>query len=157
MRFGETMRLVFSGSFDPITNGHLDIIKRGAAICDELIVCAFINNKKIYKYPEDVRKKMLEAAVGDIPNVRVDMSSGLLADYCRRMNADAVIRGIRSVKDYEYEQEMALLNYRRLGIDTIFMVSSPELSYISSSSIKEMLEYDVDVKGLVPDSIIDLL
>ncbi len=151
------MKLVFSGSFDPITNGHMDIIRRGAALCDELIVCAFVNNKKKYKYPEDVRRKMVELAIKDIPNVKADTWNGLLADYCKKIEADAVLRGVRGVKDFEYEQDMALINYRKLGVDTVFMVSDPELSYLSSSSIKEMLEFGVDVKGSVPDEILDLL
>ena len=151
------MRLVFSGSFDPITSGHINVIKRGAKLCDELIVCAFINNEKKNRYPIDLRKQMIQRAVEGIENVKVDTFEGLLADYCKAVKADAVLRGIRSVKDFEYEREMALINYCKLGVETLFIISEPGLSYVSSSSVREMLYFGADVKGFVPDEILELL
>ena len=146
------MRLVFSGSFDPITSGHLNVIRRGAKLCDELVVCAFVNKEKKSRYPIMIKRSVL-----GLDNVTVDAFEGLLAEYCKKVEADAVLRGIRSVKDFEYEREMALINYCKLGVETIFIISEPGLSYVSSSSVREMLAFGADVKGFVPDEILDLL
>ena len=151
------MRLVFSGSFDPITSGHLNVIRRGAKLCDELVVCAFVNTEKKSRYPIEIRKEMIKRSVLGLDNVTVDAFEGLLAEYCKKVEADAVLRGIRSVKDFEYEREMALINYCKLGVETIFIISEPGLSYVSSSSVREMLAFGADVKGFVPDEILDLL
>ena len=151
------MRLVFSGSFDPITLGHMDIIERGAKLCDELIVCAFVNNRKKYRYSSDERLKMLERAISRIPNARADVFDGLLADYCKEAGADAVLRGVRDERDFAYEREMALMNQKKLGVETVFLIADPALSYVSSSSVRELLEFGADVKGLVPENILDLL
>ena len=136
------MRLVFSGSFDPITSGHLNVIRRGAKLCDELVVCAFVNKEKKSRYPIEIRKEMIKRSVLGLDNVTVDAFEGLLAEYCKKVEADAVLRGIRSVK---------------LGVETIFIISEPGLSYVSSSSVREMLAFGADVKGFVPDEILDLL
>ena len=151
------MRLVFSGSFDPITSGHLNVIRRGAKLCDELVVCAFVNKEKKSRYPIEIRKEMIKRSVLGLDNVTVDAFEGLLAEYCKKVEADAVLRGIRSVKDFEYEREMALINYCKLGVETIFIISEPGLSYVSSSSVREMLAFGADVKGFVPDEILDVL
>ena len=151
------MRLVFSGSFDPITLGHMDIIERGAKLCDELIVCAFVNNRKKYRYPSDERLKMLERSISGVKNARADVFDGLLADYCKEAGADAVLRGVRDERDFAYEREMALMNQKKLGVETVFLIADPALSYVSSSSVRELLEFGADVKGLVPENILDLL
>ena len=151
------MRLVFSGSFDPITMGHVDIIKRGAALCDELIVCAFVNNRKRYKYTSECRLEMINRAICDIKNAMADVFDGLLADYCKNAGVDAVLRGVRDIRDFEYEREMALINQKKLGIETLFLIADPALSYVSSSSVRELLEFGADVDGLVPDNILELL
>lgn len=151
------MKFVFSGSFDPVTNGHIEIIRRASLLCDELVVCVFKNNKKKYRYDSDKRKKMLELATKNIANVSVDVFSGLLADYCKSTGANAVVRGLRDFKDFEYEREMALVNYCKLGVDTVFLISDPKMSFISSSSVRELLEFGSDVKGLVPEIILDIL
>ena len=100
---------------------------------------------------------MIKRSVLGLDNVTVDAFEGLLAEYCKKVDADAVLRGIRSVKDFEYEREMALINYCKLEVETIFIISEPGLSYVSSSSVREMLAFGADVKGFVPDEILDLL
>ena len=151
------MRLVFSGSFDPITMGHVDIIKRGAALCDDVIVCEYVNNRKRYKYTNECRLEMISRAICDIKNARADVFDGLLADYCKNAGVDAVLRGVRDIRDFEYEREMALINQKKLGVETILLIAAPALSYVSSSSVRELLEFGADVDGLVPDNILELL
>jgi pantetheine-phosphate adenylyltransferase len=146
------VRAIYPGSFDPLTNGHLDLIERGSKIFEELIVAILRNSEKdpLFTLPE--RKEMLQEMVKDYPNVRVDSFDGLLVDYAMKKNAKAVLRGIRAISDYEYELQMALMN-RKLQpqLETVFMASGETYSYLSSRLVKEIFRLGGSVRGLVPD------
>lgn len=143
---------IYPGSFDPVTNGHLDLIYRGAKIFDELIVAILRNPDKDPLFTLNERREMLEAMTAGIPNVRVDTFGGLLVDYAREHNAGAVLRGIRAVSDYEYELQMALMN-RKLDpdLETIFMMPAEAYSYLSSRLVREIARLGGSVEGLVPE------
>jgi pantetheine-phosphate adenylyltransferase len=146
------VRAIYPGSFDPPTNGHLDLIERGSKIFEELIVAILRNSEKdpLFTLPE--RLAMLQEMVKDFPNVRVDSFDGLLVDYAMKQNAKAVLRGIRAISDYEYELQMALMN-RKLQpqLETVFMASGETYSYLSSRLVKEIFKLGGSVRGLVPD------
>ncbi|MFZ4793447.1 MAG: pantetheine-phosphate adenylyltransferase [Blastocatellia bacterium] len=149
-------RAIYPGTFDPLTNGHLDIISRACRLFDEVIVAILINPGKQPLFPLDERIALIEEIVIPVhPMVRVTSFSGLLMDYADRVGAKAVVRGIRSTKDYEYELPMVLMN-RRLNpeIETVMLVASEETSYISSSLIKEVFNLGGSIEGLVPDLVI---
>ena len=148
---------VYPGSFDPITLGHLNIIKRAAVCFDKLVVCVLVNSEKdggLFN-PEE-RVELIQRVVDRLPNVEVDRSSGLLSDYCRRRKACAVVKGLRAVSDYEKEVQMALIN-RKLNprLETMFLPSSAKYTYLSSSVVKEMAYYGADLSDFVPREIID--
>jgi pantetheine-phosphate adenylyltransferase len=146
------VRAIYPGSFDPLTNGHLDLIERGSKIFEELIVAILRNSEKdpLFTLPE--RKEMLQEMVKNFPNVRVDSFDGLLVDYAMKKNAKVVLRGIRAISDYEYELQMALMN-RKLQprLETVFMASGETYSYLSSRLVKEIFRLGGSVRGLVPD------
>lgn len=149
-------RAIYPGTFDPLTNGHLDIISRACRIFDEVIVAILINPGKQPLFPLDERIALIEEVVIPVhPMVRVTSFSGLLMDYADRVGAKAIVRGVRSTKDYEYELPMVLMN-RRLNpeIETVMLVASEENSYISSSLIKEVFNLGGSIEGLVPDLVI---
>lgn len=147
------MKVVYPGSFDPVTNGHLDIIKRASKIYDEVIVCVLINNTKKYLFSMDERIEMLEDILYDYNNVKVAKYSGLLIDFVKENQVDAIIRGIRAVSDYEIELQFAQMNKFYSGgvVETLFMVAEPKYSYLSSSIVKEIASFKRDVNGLVPE------
>ncbi|MBZ5530406.1 MAG: pantetheine-phosphate adenylyltransferase [Acidobacteriia bacterium] len=149
----KNIRAIYPGSFDPLTNGHLDLIERGSKIFDELIVAILRNAEKeppLFSVAE--RMDMLEEMVRRYGNVRVDTFEGLLVDYAARMDAKAVLRGIRAISDYEYELRMALLN-RKLApqIETVFMMPAEAYSYVSSRLVKEVCQLGGSVRDLVPE------
>jgi pantetheine-phosphate adenylyltransferase len=149
-------RAIYPGTFDPLTNGHLDIISRACRLFDEVIVAILINPGKQPLFPLDERIALIEEVVIPVhPMVTVTSFSGLLMDYADRVGAKAVVRGVRSTKDYEYELPMVLMN-RRLNpeIETVMLVASEENSYISSSLIKEVFNLGGSIEGLVPDLVI---
>jgi pantetheine-phosphate adenylyltransferase len=142
---------IYPGTFDPLTNGHLDLIHRGSKIFDQLIVAILRNSEKTPLFTLAERTDMLKKGVDDLPNVHVDTFEGLLVDYARRQNASAVLRGIRAVSDYEYELQMALMN-RKLDaqIETICMMPAEAYSYLSSRLVREIAQLGGSVHGLVP-------
>jgi pantetheine-phosphate adenylyltransferase len=146
------VRAIYPGSFDPLTNGHLDLIERGSKIFDELIVAILRNAEKDPLFTVAERREMLEQMVHRFGNVRVDTFEGLLADYAMQKRAKAVLRGIRAISDYEYELQMALMN-RKLQpqLETVFMMSSEAYSYLSSRLVKEVFRLGGSVSGLVPE------
>lgn len=148
------VRAIYPGSFDPLTNGHLDLIERGSKIFDELIVAILRNAEKDPLFTVAERREMLEQMVGRFDNVRVDTFEGLLAEYAMKQGAKAVLRGIRAISDYEYELQMALMN-RKLQpqLETVFMNSSEAYSYLSSRLVKEVFRLGGSVSGLVPASV----
>ena len=142
---------IYPGSFDPVTNGHLDLIARGAIIFDKLIVAVARNLDKDPLFPVKERIEMLEAVTFDWKNVEVEIFEGLLMDYARARNASVVLRGIRAVSDYEYELQMAMMNRKiEPQIETVFMLPGEAYSYLSSRLVKELARLGGPVKGLVP-------
>lgn len=151
----EKMRTaIYPGSFDPVTLGHLDIIKRAAGLFDKLIVAVMHNQNKIPMFTLEERKEMLKRIIKDLPNVEVESFGGLLADYAKTRNACVVVKGLRAVSDFEYEFQMALAN-RKLNaeLDTVFLMTSAENMYLSSSVVKDIAVHGGSVSGFVPDEL----
>ena len=148
---------IYPGSFDPITLGHLNIIKRAAVCFDKLIVCVMVNSEKDGGlFTPDERVELIERVVYKLPNVEVERSAGLVAEYAREKRACTIVKGLRAVSDYEKEVQMALIN-RKLNprLDTMFLPSSAKYTYLSSSTVKEMARYEADLSDFVPREIID--
>jgi len=152
------MTAVCPGTFDPMTNGHLDIITRGARIFDQVLVAILRNPDKEPLFPLDERVEILKSVVARLSNVRVETFDGLLVDYARARGAQAIVRGLRALSDFEYEYQMALMN-RRLGpdIETVYMMPSETYSYVSSRLVKEVARLGGDVSGLVPREVVERL
>lgn len=146
---------VYSGSFDPVTLGHVDIIERASGLFSKVVVAALINPAKKGVFSMEQRLEMLRKATAHLPNVQVDSFNGLLADYMRRIGARVVIRGLRSTADFEAEYPMAVLN-RELNpeVETLFLPTSPELSCISSGAVREIASFGGDISRYVPNSIL---
>lgn len=142
---------ISSGSFDPITLGHLDIIKRGAKVFDEVYVVVLNNSSKKPFFSVEERLELIREAIKDIPNVKVDSHSGLLVEYAKMRNANAILRGLRAVSDFEYEMQITSMN-RKLDedIETFFIMTNNQYSFLSSSIVKEVARYGGNVAGLVP-------
>ena len=143
-------RAVCPGSFDPPTNGHLDVFERAAGQFDEVVVGVLINRSKRSLFTVEERIDMLCKITADIPNVRVDSFHGLLVDYCRAHGIGAIVKGLRAVSDFDYELQMAQMNYRLSGVDTLFIATNPLYSFLSSSLVKEVAMYGGDVSHLLP-------
>lgn len=146
---------VYPGSFDPITNGHLDIIKRASKLYDKLIIGVLNNASKNPIFTAEERKEMIDEVTGSIPNVSCDVFSGLLVDFAKQNGATVIVKGLRTVADFEYEFQMALLN-KALNpeYETMFMMTNTKYSYISSSMVKEVAKYNGNLEGLVPQSVV---
>ena len=147
---------VYPGSFDPITLGHLNIIRRAASVFDELLVCVMINSEKNPLFTHEERVELIRRTVAKYPNVKAEMSGELLVEFMKRKGARVIIKGMRAVSDYEREFQIALVN-RKLdpGIETLLMLSSEKYTYLSSSVVKEMARYGADLGTFVPKEIID--
>ena len=145
---------IVPGSFDPVTLGHLDIIQRASGIFDEVIVSVLTNSSKKPLFSADERVALIEEATAGMKNVKVDQFDGLLIEYARKKEAQAIIKGLRAVSDFEYELQMASIN-RKLDdhIETFFMMTSPAYSYLSSSIVKELARFHAETKDLVPDCV----
>jgi len=149
---------VYPGSFDPLTNGHLDVISRAAKLVDHLVVAILQNTQKQPLFTIDERADMLREATSNISNVEVDSFSGLLVDYAAKRSAGAIIRGIRAISDYEIELQMALINRRlRPETETIFLMASEEYSFLSSRMVKEIIMLKGDVSSFVPAGVMQRL
>ena len=144
-------RAVYPGSFDPVTNGHIDLIQRSATLFDEVVVAILRNAEKTPRFTVEERIEMLDLAVKDLNNVTVTSFKGLLVDFATEIKASVIIRGIRAVSDYEYELQMALMN-RRLSstIETVFMLPAEAYSFLSSKLVKEIAQLGGSIQGLVP-------
>lgn len=150
------LRGIYPGSFDPVTLGHIDIIKRGSHITDELIVGVLRNNAKMPLFSVEERVRMLEEVTGDLPNVKIIPFDGLLVDFVRDMDASVVIRGLRAITDFEYELQMAQTNYKLApDVEYIFLPTNLQYSYLSSSMVKEVAAFGGDISNFVPDVLID--
>lgn len=150
-------KVVCPGSFDPVTNGHLDIIERAAQLFDEVTVAVLVNESKKGLFSLDERLDMLTQVTAAFDNVKVDSFAGLLVDYCAEHDIAAIVKGLRAVSDFDYEQQMAQMNGKLTGVDTVFIPTSPAYSFLASSLVKEVARHHGDVSGLVPDLVLGRL
>jgi pantetheine-phosphate adenylyltransferase len=150
-------RAVCPGSFDPVTNGHVDVITRAAGLYDELVVAVLVNPGKAGLFSVDERMELLRESVADLPNVTVDSFQGLLVDYCRAHGIPVIVKGLRAVSDFEYELQMAQMNRELANIETLFVPTAPQVGHLSSSLVKQIATFGGDVSRLVPKAVDDRL
>jgi pantetheine-phosphate adenylyltransferase len=150
-------RAVCPGSFDPVTNGHVDVFRRAAALFEDVTVAVLVNKKKSSMFSVDERIGLLRAELADVPNIRVDSFHGLLVDYCREHDINMIVKGLRAITDFDYELQMAQMNHGLAGVETLFITTNPLYSYLSSSLVKEVATYGGDVSGLIPAGVHDAL
>jgi pantetheine-phosphate adenylyltransferase len=150
-------RVVCPGSFDPVTNGHIDIISRAAQLYDEVVVAVVRNPNKTSTFSAAERVEMIQEATKKLDNVRVDRFEGLTVDFCRANNIPAIVKGLRAVSDFDYEMQMAQMNYSQAGVETLFMTTNPLYAFLSSSLVKDFARYGGDVSTLVPPGVLERL
>jgi pantetheine-phosphate adenylyltransferase len=150
-------RVVCPGSFDPVTNGHLDIITRAARLHEEVVVAVFPNSNKTPLFSIDERVEMLRAVTKDLDNVSVVKFDGLIVDFCKANDISAIVKGLRAVSDFDYELQQAQMNYNQGGVETLFISTNPLYSFLSSSLVKDFAKYGGDVSSLVPGPVLDRL
>lgn len=150
-------RAVCPGSFDPITNGHLDIISRASRLYDEVYVAVMINKAKKGLFEIDERIELIREVTAEYENVRIEAFHGLLVDYCKQRDIPAIVKGLRAVSDFDYELQMAQMNRGLAGVDTLFMPTNPEYSFLASSLVKEIAKWGGDVSSLVPPNVLKRL
>jgi len=149
-----TRRAVCPGSFDPVTNGHLDIVGRASRLYDEVVVAVLINKTKSSLFSVEERVELLRECTAQYGNVRVDSFHGLIVDFCRENDIQVIAKGLRAVSDFDYELKMAQMNNGLADVETLFMPTSPLYSFLSSSLVKEVATFGGDVSGLVPDQVL---
>jgi pantetheine-phosphate adenylyltransferase len=150
-------RAVCPGSFDPVTNGHLDIITRAANLYDEVVVAVARNPSKTSLFTAAERVELIREATKELGNVRADSFEGLTVDFCKANGISAIVKGLRAVTDFDYEMQMAQMNYSQAGVETLFMTTNPLYAFLSSSLVKDFAKYGGDVSGLVPPSVLSHL
>jgi pantetheine-phosphate adenylyltransferase len=150
-------RVVCPGSFDPVTNGHLDIVTRAARLADNVVVAVARNTSKIPMFSVDERVEMLRAVTKDLDNVTVVNFDGLIVDFCKANDISAIVKGLRAVSDFDYELQQAQMNYNQAGVETLFMSTNPLYAFLSSSLVKDFAKYGGDVSSLVPGPVLDRL
>lgn len=150
-------KLVCPGSFDPVTNGHVDVFERAAALADEVVVAVLINSGKKGLFSIEERVELLQVVTKDLKNVRIDTFRGLLVDFCKSIQAQAIVKGLRAVSDFDYELQMSQMNYQAGGVDTIFVATNPAHSFLSSSLVKEFGSLNGDVSQWVPQVVLSAL
>jgi pantetheine-phosphate adenylyltransferase len=150
-------RVVCPGSFDPITFGHLDIIKRASSIFDEVVIAVLVNQTKKTLFSVDERISMIKEVTKEYPNVSVDSWSGLLVDYCKQNEIPMIVKGLRAVTDFDYELQMSQINLQLQGVETLFMSTAPAHSFLSSSLVKEIASFGGDVSSYIPAVLLDRL
>jgi pantetheine-phosphate adenylyltransferase len=150
-------RAACPGSFDPVTNGHIDIISRASALFDEVVVAVGVNKSKKRLFSAEERIEMLTEVSAPFANVRIDSFEGLLTDFCKEHDVHAIVKGLRAVSDFDYELQMAQMNSSLSGVETVFVPTSPEYSFLASSLVKEVATYGGDVSGLIPPFVLDRL
>ena len=146
-------RAVAPGSFDPITLGHLDVIERASGIFDEVVVAVLVNSTKAGLFTIEERMDLIRNSISHLKNVSVDSWTGLLADYCKEHDVSAIVKGLRAVSDFDYELQMSQMNLQLKGIETFFMATKPDYSFLSSSLVKEIAKYGGDVSSWVPSHV----
>jgi len=146
-------RAVFPGSFDPITLGHVDIIHRALPLFDEIIIAIGTNAAKKYMWTQEERKAFIETTFAGLPNIKVKTYRGLTANFCKDEGAEFILRGLRNTTDFNYEQTIAQANDKVNGVDSVFLICSPEYSHISSSIVRDIARNSGDIKSLVPDGV----
>jgi pantetheine-phosphate adenylyltransferase len=147
-------KAVCPGSFDPVTNGHIDIVSRASALFDSVVVAVGVNRSKQRLFTAEERIEMLTEVCAGYPNVTIDSFEGLLTDFCRQNGVHAIVKGLRAVSDFDYELQMAQMNSSLAGIETVFVPTSPEYSFLASSLVKEVAAFGGDVSSLVPPSVL---
>ena len=150
-------RAACPGSFDPVTNGHIDIIARASTLFDEVVVAVGVNQAKKRLFSAEERIEMLTESCADYDNVRIDSFDGLLTDFCREQQAVAIVKGLRAVSDFDYELQMAQMNSSLASVETVFVPTSPEYSFLASSLVKEVAMFGGDVSKLVPPHVLERL
>jgi pantetheine-phosphate adenylyltransferase len=150
-------RAACPGSFDPVTNGHIDIISRASALFDEVVVAVGVNKSKKRLFSAEERIEMLTEVSAPFANVRIDSFDGLLTDFCKEHDVHAIVKGLRAVSDFDYELQMAQMNSSLSGVETVFVPTSPEYSFLASSLVKEVAMFGGDVSGLIPPFVLDRL
>jgi pantetheine-phosphate adenylyltransferase len=150
-------RAVCPGSFDPVTNGHLDIVQRAASLFDSVVVVVAVNRSKQTLFTVEERIEMLRETTRQYPNVTVDSFEGLLVDFCTAHGVSAIVKGLRAVSDFDYELQMAQMNSSLADVETVFVPTSPEYSFLASSLVREVAGHGGDVSGLVPPHVLELL
>jgi pantetheine-phosphate adenylyltransferase len=150
-------RCACPGSFDPVTNGHIDVLERACLLFDEVVVAVLVNRSKQGLFDVDERIDLLTAVTKHLPNVRVTSFHGLLVDFCAREKIPVVVKGLRAVTDFDYELQMAQMNHRLSGLDTLFVATNPEHSYLSSSLVRDVAMFGGDISGLVPPMVAERL
>ncbi|MDC0106653.1 pantetheine-phosphate adenylyltransferase [bacterium] len=146
-------KAIFPGSFDPITLGHFDIVNRGVTLFDEVIIAIGENSSKDYMYSLEERKQFIENTFKDNPKVKVMSYSGLTTEFCKEIGVDFILRGLRNPADFEFEKAIAQTNRHLSTLETVFLLTSAQTSFISSSIVREIIRFDGDYKKLVPDSV----
>ena len=146
-------RAVCPGSFDPVTNGHLDVIERMSPIFDEVVVAVLINKSKSGLFSTEERMELLRESTAALPNVTVDSFHGLLVDFCKARDIRVMVKGLRAVSDFDYELQMAQMNHSLAQVETLFMPTNPLYSFLSSSLVKEVATFGGDISGLVPPAV----
>ena len=151
------MKLVFPGSFDPITAGHMELIERASGLAEQLYVVVEDNLQKTYLFTREQRLEMVRMAVAGYSNVYVDSFVGMTIDYCRKVGARVLLRGLRNSADYLYEKDIATFNRELAQVETMFLFADNAYAHISSSAVRELLKYNADITGYVPDEICDII
>lgn len=151
------LNVVCPGSFDPVTNGHIDIVERASKLADRVYVAVMVNRDKRGLFTAAERILLLTESLAHLDNVIIEDFEGLLVDYCEARGARAIVKGLRAVGDFDYELQMAQMNHRLASVDTLFVATNPLFSFLSSSLIKEVVSYGGDVSGLVPDAVLKQL
>lgn len=146
-------RAIFPGSFDPITNGHVDIIERSLPLFDEIIIAIGINAKKKYMFSLEERKKFIEQTFKIQDKIKVTTYEGLTVSFCKKVEADFIIRGLRNPADFEFEKTITHVNRRLSDIETVFLLTSPENAFISSSIVREVIHFEGDYRSMVPEAV----
>jgi pantetheine-phosphate adenylyltransferase len=150
-------KVVCPGSFDPVTNGHIDVFQRAADLAEEVVVAVLVNSNKKSLFSIEERVQMLESVTQEIKNIKIETFHGLLVDFCRAQDAQAIVKGLRAVSDFDYELQMSQMNYQVGGIDTVFIATNPTHSFLSSSLVKEFASLGGNVSQWVPKAVEEAL